>query len=622
MHPRPVPSARVAMIFRRARAARVAADPTSSGSAAPLLSAITAASTPIPPERWSKATKAQGKESAWQAEAWHMLELVGELSFAMLWKTALLSRFRLIASDLDPETGKPTGSTENKAARDVVRQIAGGTTGQSQLLSRLAPLLMIPGEGFLVIIYPGGEEQWHILGRDEVKSQGDQVKLLLSDGTTYLMDPENDSISRIWRQDPRQSWLAWSPTKAALPILQEIVRMSQNIEGAGKSRQAGNGLLIIPQEISLPTTGAPTGTPDPDAPSLPTPAPPTPQFASPGDVRTALQEAMSTAIADPSSAAALVPIIMTAKGEHIGNIKHIRFDSEVSEKAQAAREAAVRRLAMTLDMPPEVLLGLADLNHWSLYGVEEEAVRWHASPEMELICDSFTRELLRPLVNDPTVVVWYDTSDVDAEPDQAEKVGKAYELGVANSAAYARELGLSDTDTYDLETKEGLIAWALDQIRRDATLVPTLGPMLSKLVPSFAALETENVPAPTRPGDVNVPAIESNNRTPDTRDQEAVAASAVVRLCVNEALRLAGKRRQTRADQNRLRGVNPRDTHLPQYLGPVADRDIGRLILGWEDAVDDDTLAMAGLDRTRLRAAVEGAAGSALVLGKLPVVTL
>lgn len=576
-------------------------------------SAITAASAPIPPERWGKATKAStGADSAWQNEAWEMLDLVGELSFMLLWKTALLSRVRLVASDLDPETGKPTGSTDNAKARDIVRRIAGGSTGQSQMLARLEPLLTIPGEAYLAIIYPDTGEEWHILSREEIKSRGDKVELMLSDGRVHLMDDDNDTLSKIHRPDPRRSWMPWSPVKAALPILREIVRMSQNIEGAGKSRQAGNGVFLIPTEMTMPTGNAPVAEPNPDAPSLPVPPPPPAQFASAGDIRAAIQEAMTTAISDPSSAAALVPIILQGKGEHLDKVRHLTFANEVSEKAQAAREAAVRRFAMTVDMPPEVLLGLADLNHWSLYGIEEQAVRWHTAPEMELICDALTRELLLPMLGDPDagVVVWYDTSDIDAEPDQVEKVAKAYADGVANSGEYLRQLGLGDEAGYDLTTKEGWTAWAIDQVRKDPTLLPSLAPIIPALpdIPTPAPAVT----APPAPAELEAPA---RARTPE---RELAASAAVVRLCVNEALRLAGKRRRTRSDHARLRDVQARDTHLPQNLGPVPPADVDRLITGWDEVVDDDTLISAGLSRDGLHRVVVAAARDALTFGRLP----
>ncbi|MCM6777919.1 hypothetical protein NDR87_31525 [Nocardia sp. CDC159] len=583
------------------------------------VSALTAASVRVSPERWGKVTKPPADRGKWQAEAWDMLDHIGELSFALLWKTALLSRFRLVASDIDPDTGRPTGITDNQAAKDIVARIAGGVAGQAQMLSRLAPLMMIPGEGWLAIIYPDGDEQWHVLSGDEIRSRGDQVELTLDDGTKYTMDKAVDTLSRIWRPDPRISSLAWSPVKAALPILRRILRMEQNIEAAGKSRQAGNGILVLPREISMPVTAPPTGTPDPDAPTLPPPPPPPSRFVSADEVRKALQEAMSTAIQNPASAEALVPIVLTVAGEYVDKIRHIKFDSEVSEKAQAAQEKAIRRLAMTLDMPPEVLLGLADLNHWSLWGVEEEAVRWHAAPEMETICAALTEQLLTPMLPPDLagkVVIWYDASDVEAEPDQLDKVSTAYKDGVVNAEAYIRELGLSvDQDGYDLTTEAGWALWAVDQVRRTPQLLPQLLPVLRMLVPALAGLPDLPAAAPPPPPSGGQPETIDAPAIPDTRDN---AARAVVRLCVNEALRRAGARRRGRSDHARLREVSAVDVH--RVLGPCAESEVERLIDGWEELADDQVCAEAGIDRTRLRQIVYTIAAVALTTAREPVV--
>jgi hypothetical protein len=604
----------MSMIWRRSKPTADTTEPQVDTG----LSALTAAAVAVPPAKWGKIVKPQsGDAGKWQDEAWSMLDLVGELSFALLWKTALLSRFRLVASDIDPDTGKPTGTTDNALAQEIVRRIAGGATGQSQMLSKLAPLLMIPGEGWLVIIYPDGEEQWHILSNDEVKARGETVELTLQDGTKYLMVPEVDTISRIWRPDPRRSWLAWSPVKAALPILREIVRMSQNIEAAGKSRQAGNGMLVLPNEISMSARPAPTGATDPDAPSLPSgPAPNV--FVTADELRMQLQEAMSTAIADHTSAAALVPIMIQVPGDHVDKIKHIKFDSEVSDKAQAAREKAVGRLAMTLDMPPEVLLGLADLNHWSLWGVEEEAVRWHAAPEMEVICAALTTELLRPLLPDLDVVIWYDTSDVEAEPDQIEKVRQGYLDGALSSEPYVRELGLSvENDGYDLNTRDGWVKYLQDQLRKDPTLIPTLLPVLRVLQPSLALPEIALPTPPPAP-----PAIEpapDPRGTPNTQDALTASAAPVIRTLVNEGLKLAGKRRRGRSDHARLRDVPAKDTHLHNHLGPCPASDVDRLIEGWDEILDDETCAEAQMSREQVRAVVAAVCRNSLTTGTRPM---
>lgn len=589
------------------------------------LSGLTAASAPVPREKWGRITKPQGGDGGkWATEAWDYLDDVGELSFALLWKTALLSRFRLVASDLDPETGKPTGTTDDQAAKDIVARIAGGATGQSQMLSRLAPLMMIPGEGWLAIIFPDGLEEWHILSADEVKARGQDVELTLPDGTKYKMDGDNDTLSRIWRPDPRRSWLAWSAVKAARPILRQIVRTTQTIEAASKSRLMGNGVLILPSEVSMPNAPAPRGAVDPDAPNLPPPPPPTAKFVNATDIRRAIQEAMSKAIEDPSSAEAFVPIVLMIAGDFIKHVQHLRFDTEIGERALDALEKAVRRLAMTLDMPAEVLLGQADLNHWSLFGIEEQGVRWHAQPEMETICDALTRELMRPLMPaGSNTVIWYSTNDVDSQPDQIDHVQRGYTDGVVNAAAYMRQLGLSeDEDGYDLTTSDGWKRWVTDQVRRDATLIPVLTPILRLLVPDLAGLTAPTEPA--LPPANQPPAIEAppaGHTTPDTRDNAVTAAAAVpiVRLCVNQAMRLAGTRRARRPDHVRFAGVPASEFHLPQHLGPCKASDVDTLIDGWDDMVDDEVCANAGLDRRQLRELVSATARTALTMGARPV---
>lgn len=572
--------------------------------------ALAAASAPVPPEKWGRITKppAASDGGDWAPECWTMVDLVGELSAAILWKTALLSRFRLVASDIDPETGKPTGSTKNARAKEIVAAIAGGATGQSQMLGRLAPLLMVPGESWLAIIHPENRgEEWHILSKAEIKAAmgGQGVDLLLYDGSTYRMKDEQDTLSRIWRQDPQRSWLAWSPVKAALPVLRRLVRMEQNIEAAGKSRQAANGVLILPTEVSMPAAPPPTGA-DPDAPNLPPPPGPATRMVNPDQIRIALQNAMETAIKDPSSAAALVPIILMIKGEYIQYVQHLKFDSEVSEKSLEALREGIIRLARTLDMPMEVLLGVGDLNHWSLRGVEMEAVRWHAAPEMETICDALTRELLYPYVPaEDGVVIWYDTTDVQADADDTEKIRQAFLDGVANSAAYGKAIGVGDEDGYDLLTREGMAAWMTDTLRRKPELLPDFAEALSKLVPALAELPTP--PARALPPAAEPPVVEAPapTREPDTLHNNA---ATVLRLCVNHGLKLAGQRILKGPRGNRLRDIAPLEVY--RHLAAPQAHEVPRLIDGWADALDADLLT--GIDRAALARTVGQICAAAL----------
>ena len=573
---------------------------------------MAATSTVIEPEKWGKIGKTAAAGD-WENEAWEMVDLVGELAFGIMWKAALLSRFRLIASDLDPDTGLPTGSTENVRAKEIVRGIAGGVAGQSQMLGHASPLLSVPGQFYIAVIYPQNKatgvttEEWHVLSRDEIKTQGTTVTLTLPDDSKYEMNPETDTISRIHRPHPRKSSMATSPIKSALPILREIVRMTQNIEGAGKSRQAGNGILFLPEEVSMSTQQAPTGAVDPDAPTLP-PPPPVVKFVNSEEIRVALQEAMSIAIKDPSSAAALVPIILQMKGEWIDKVRHLTFGSEVSEKSQIIRENGVRRLAMTLDMPPEVLLGQADLNHWSLTGVEEQAVRWHTAPDMEIICDGLTQNLLRPMMGEEpgseTVVVWYTTEDVEAEPDEA-LVSSAFDRGLVNSAAVLRKLRLSPEDDGYPMTEQGWRDWAADRVRSKPELLPVLGPLLS--LPTVVEPAPAIDEAPADPPPVEQP------QDPGLPQNSEAASAIAVKLCVNRALELAGKRRRTRDNSQQLRTVPICKTH--EALGRVHPLEAKKLIAGWDELITDAEMDSFGVNPSRLRAMVEAKAMSLLAAG-------
>ena len=487
------------------------------------LSAVAASAATIPPEKWGKIAKASQVKGDWQVEAWQRLKDVGELRFSIYWKRSLVSRFRLVASDVDPDTGQPTGHTDRLIAHDIVSRIAGGTGGQSQMLGRLEVLISVPGEGYIAVIFPdnGLEEQWHVLSRTEIKTKSGVTIIKLPDGSDYELNPDTDTLARIWSPDAECTWDADSPVRAALPILREIVRMTQNIEAAGKSRQAGNGLLILPEEISMAPGNAPTGALDPDAPDLPPGPIPTINYVTADQIRVALQNAMSTAISDPSSAEALVPLILQCKGEWIDKIRHITFASALTEESRTTRTEAIRRLALTLDMPPEVLLGQADLNHWSLWGIEEQALRWHTAPDMETICHGLTEQLLRPMLirlgEDPDgVVVWYDSSDLESKPDQAEQDTAAYDRGLLTSLAYMRRLDIPEDDGYDIGSEEGWAQWAADMVRRKPELFVQLGPLLRPLLPSLEVTPAEPAELPAAPADEPVDP-ESDKVIPDTQ---------------------------------------------------------------------------------------------------------
>ena len=234
---------------------------------------LTAAAVPVDTTQPQTTTGGSFTAGGWKKAAWDAYDTVGELAYVCERIANSLKRVSLYAAEIDPTTGRASSApTENQTVAGIVSDIAGGPAGRASMIAKLVTHLTVPGEGWIAVItrrINGDEfEEWHVLSADEIKSRGTDITLLLDDGTSHAFDPSADILTRVYRPHPRNSRDSTSPVRAALPILSEITRTSEAIDGAGKSRLAGNGILLLPSEISMPVTEAPR--PDPDAPGLTT----------------------------------------------------------------------------------------------------------------------------------------------------------------------------------------------------------------------------------------------------------------------------------------------------------------------------------------------------------------
>lgn len=448
---------------------------------------LTAAATPV---NLTERTQGGQKVASWSAQAWEFYDTVGELRYVCEWLGNNLSQVTLLASDLDVQ-GNPTGDTQDQQAAQIVADIAGGPAGQAQLLSRLAVFLTVPGEGWIAVITRPDEDgidqqEWHVLSADEIKSKGTSMTLELDDGTDYDLDPARDILTRIYRPHPRRSREADSPVHAALPVLNEIVRTSATIDGAAKSRLAGNGILAIPSEVSMPVQRPPRAVRDAPGLTPDSPGVPQPDFydsrVTASDVAAQLQQVMTMAIQDQASAAALVPIVIQAPGDQISNIRHITFQSDITETALTTRDKATLRLARTLDVPQEVLMGMTEVNHWSAWQIDEASIKTHIKPLMTIICDALTDSILRPLLRalghprPEEVVVWFDTTNLTQRPNRSEDAKAAFTAGAISPDAFRRALGFSDEDAPPAQmTETELKQLAIQMLTGAPSLYPLLG---------------------------------------------------------------------------------------------------------------------------------------------------
>lgn len=610
-------------IVRRRRGSLVA-------SAAP--TALTAASAPVTdPTQIFKGNVFGGRRENWQTEAWGFYRSVGELHYYVDWCGACCSKVRLVASEIDPDTGLPTGgiaedNAEGRRVSEIVRGIAGGPQGQAQLMKRTAEVLTVAGELWhTILVRTEGQgarkrlvEKWYAVTRAQLErgTRGDTVLIKLPDGTKHEFNPAVDGMYRVWNEDAEDASLPDSPVRAVLDSLREIERTTRKIRNADDSRINNNGILVVPQEANLPPSQSPVSADKPGG--GPAPA----QRALAPQLQQMILDVQAEGIKNAGSPASLSPIVIAAPGDQIKNINHVTFGKDLTDMAIKTRNDGIARLATGLNVSPERLLGIgANSNHWSSRQISEEDVQLHIAPVEETGCQAIYNNVIRNVLIDEGIdpdkyTLWYDVSALTADPDKSDEAEKARQLGALRNEVYLRALGLPEDGGHDLTTLEGAQAWAREAIVQDPTLLAD--PAMQMLL--GGELESIEWPEPVQPAlppgatdevdPEDDPADEREPTTEDDAGQHGIggAVSMATELYITRALELAGKRRvktNDREQQARLRNVAAYDYH--RFMEPASEAEVPRLIKDWDSGLDEFA-ARYGFDAEQVRSVVRSRA--------------
>ncbi|MCW3838562.1 hypothetical protein ONA70_00400 [Micromonospora yasonensis] len=567
-----------------------------------------------------KVTKQQ-----WQDEAWRHYEECGEFAFLVDLIAKAMGRARLYITQVDDE-GRPM-ETPDQAPAGVNETFLGGPSTQAELLRDAGIQLGVPGECYLI-----GEperdaegkatdrERWFIASVEELTERAGKYVLDQGDGARELESDET-VIVRIWVPSPRKHALPSSQVQSNRRVLRLIERLTQYVQSQIDSRLAGAGILLLPNELSFV-------------------APEQEEDAEDGvsSFLSTLTEAMTTAVKDRDSVAALVPIVVQGPAEHLEKARLLSFATELSSAVPAMLDGAIRRLALGLDAPPEMLLGMTQANHWGAWMTDEATIKYHVESKLELFCAALTEQMLWPAlegaqgVADPRRwIVWYDTSELTQTPDKGADAKDLYGLGELSGDALRRETGFGDGDKPTDEERE--LRRLLEIIRT----VPAAGPLLVTRLLEVAGVSVQldpealkPQPAPAElPGGGEPPADEEPTTEPpppgDTEDrgppeQNAIAAEAAglmsapfVAACEVLALRaleIAGKRALGR-ERYRHQGLKAWEYHT---VRPSTPASVPRLLEGAWTAVPA-VAAKLDVDDQKLTAALTAYVGGLLVTG-------
>lgn len=411
------------------------------------------------------------RSDVWQAELWDFYDIVPEYRFGCSWVGNLLSKAVLTVH----YRGKPT---TNQHALDALASLFGGPEGQTEMLRLLGINFTVAGEAYIVgRSKKNGDDEWSVASAVEVTgADGGGVAQIKVEGEALGND---DLAIRLWKAHPRKSNESDSPSRALLPVLTQLVEISQVISAQASSRLTSAGILWVPTEMELPAVA--TVMDDGDDTET--------EAVQPLEGAAGLNEMLiriaSKAIADRGSAAANVPLVVSVAGEFLEKIQKTDFWSGFDEHAKDLREEAVRRISIGMDMPPEIITGTGDMNHWGSWSVEEAAIKIHSEPLLEVITASLSTGYLQPLlaadgVEDAEGYTFEaDTSGMRVRPNRSKEALELWDRGAINVRTLLIENGF-DPDTDQPDEKERIF-WFLAKVAGGSTSPDQVAAALEKL---------------------------------------------------------------------------------------------------------------------------------------------
>lgn len=551
--------------------------------------------------------------ASWQREAWRFYHCIPELHFAANYIGAACSRVRIFVQHLN-KYGVPDGEvTEDLRIAAIADTLFGGPAAKAQALKMIGVNQTIAGQCFIVGRAKRnllGSDKWAVVSTSAMKRNngGYSVNLGGSRKPEVLL-AGTDLVLDLWNPDDEYPARADSPTQACLNVLAELEELMLYEFSQIDSRLSGAGVVFLPAEMSNGPSDSSTA----------------PQSAT--DVFNQFAQVAQASRRGRGTAAGVVPNFLEIPGEYIGRMqdKPMRFDSELSDKLTAYKESAVRRLATGMNMPAEILTGMGDVNHISVWSIEESFVKIHIEPMMNLICDGLTQSYLKPLIlamgKDPDrYTLAFDTAPLTVRASRLQDTINLYNLDIV-SAEEVLLAGNYNPLTAPPSDKEQTKRFVRELMLRDPTLVAV--PALVEAADLDIDMPEPALAAPGEvPGDPNAPgppppptpepSTDNQRRPVDPRstdtgpsrpaanqgtpilasgaDLSGHAVYAAANVVVRRALEIAGGRLLTRDHRGRFPGVAKFDIHTKIRVTP------GQAQEALAGAFDHIALDFAGLD--------------------------
>lgn len=306
--------------------------------------------------KFGRDAKRKISEATWEDRAWDSYDRLPELHYGIGIRSHIAEKFDYFAARRATPVAEPdrlgeTDDNEAVSASDQAVIDALEAEGGPDLIRRLVTDLIVHfdvvGRAFLVAFETDEGRVWKVLSTQELRrnTEGDgRLRRVDIDGTLLPDDDpiDDENVYVVWRPHPRNSRQSDSPLRASLEVAEQLILLNREMRARSFSRLPA-GMLLLPDSMDLG---------DDEDENTPTES-----------FERELTDRMMAPITDQGSAGSVAPWVITAGADDIDKIKHLTFDRDW-EVSKDDREELIRRLANGMDLPPEILLGVADLNHW------------------------------------------------------------------------------------------------------------------------------------------------------------------------------------------------------------------------------------------------------------------
>ncbi len=370
---------------------------------------------------------------------------IGEINFTSKFLARQIARVRFYPAKLNED--RTTEEIKTGAPVEILNQVQDPGGGTSQYLFDYGRLMFLTGEGVLFGFDDG--TKWKFLWKDEIRPVTPGIDSGVFERINSQQEPTGEvgPAYRFWTPHPRWSDLADYPMIAVQDICEELLILTLGVRATALTRLT-NGILKVPTEMSPnPLTSGMDEDPEQNI------------FLADWI------EHVSAQIDDPQSVQARIPFLIEGSAEYLDKLTWLKtHDPATDYMEKDLRKEAIERLALSLDMSPEDLLGYTNANHWTGRQVQLDRWRMFGFNKAEQFATSLADAYLRPALRDDNyadwedVVIAFDDSQVVISPDRTEDALKANAAGLLSGESTRMALGWNEKDAMVGEEKDEWLA--------------------------------------------------------------------------------------------------------------------------------------------------------------------